>query len=127
MKTIAFIAVCSALLSGCQTKPIEAMSYSEQKQLMSQLLDRCHKQGVKPGTQEEKDCFYAETRSEAYKRQQNVYQRQALGQAMIVAGQPTMAPPPIMQPMGPQRVIIQPNTANALANHNQAFIRSRLR
>lgn len=85
MKKIALIAGLMAV-AGCQTKPIEAMSYSEQKQLASQILARCHKQGVKPGTQEEKDCFYTETRSEFYNRRQNTDRIRAVGQAMAAAG-----------------------------------------
>lgn len=59
------------VLAGCQTKPIEEMSYSERKALAEQLTKRCYDQGVKPGSAEFRDCAAVEVQREAYTRRAN--------------------------------------------------------
>ncbi len=66
-KTLALIVVGLGV-AGCQTQPVETMSYADQQKLISQILDRCPAEGARAGTPAEKDCFAQEVRAEQYKR-----------------------------------------------------------
>ena len=58
-------------LSGCQTKQIQEMNYTERKQLAAELEKRCLEQGVKAKSPEMSNCFAAEVQREQYTRFQN--------------------------------------------------------
>lgn len=79
-------AVISLLVAGCQTKPIEAMNYSERNELAKVLAKRCLDQGVRAGTKQMENCLIAEVQAEQYKRYENRRQMQAMGDAMQNAG-----------------------------------------
>lgn len=48
------------LLTGCQTKPIQQMSYSEIVELAAQIKKRCEDQGARPPSTEWKLCTQQE-------------------------------------------------------------------
>jgi hypothetical protein len=58
-------------LSGCQTKQIQEMNYTERKQLAAELEKQCLEQGVKAKSPEMSTCFAAEVQREQYTRFQN--------------------------------------------------------
>lgn len=67
MKTVIAL-VALGVLAGCQTKQVEEMSYTEQKALAQQIVQRCYDQGVKTGTPEMNVCLQAEVNREKFKR-----------------------------------------------------------
>lgn len=54
-----------AILAGCQSKPIEQLSYTETKQLAQQLHKRCADQGAPQGSAEFELCMKQEIGREA--------------------------------------------------------------
>lgn len=58
------------LLAGCQSKPIEQMSYSETKELAKQLHQRCAAQGAPQGSPEFEGCMKQEVGREASLRRE---------------------------------------------------------
>lgn len=58
-------ALAALLLTGCQSKTIEQLSYSETKVLAKQLHDRCAAQGVPQGHSEFDACMRQEISREA--------------------------------------------------------------
>lgn len=65
------VAIAMLALSGCQTQPIETMTYSETKALAEQIVQRCYAQGVKSGTPEMELCTGQEVQREATLRRIN--------------------------------------------------------
>lgn len=63
------------LLSSCQSKPIEQMSYTETKALAQQLHKRCADQGAPPGSSEFDACMRQEVSREASIRNENAERR----------------------------------------------------
>lgn len=85
MKRIALIAMAMAA-AGCQSKPIEQMSYTELNQLSGEIVKRCYAQGVKPRTREMQICTQQEITREQATRAANTQRRIAFGQAMSNMG-----------------------------------------
>lgn len=65
------LALCAVIVSGCQTKQIQEMSYSEKQKLAGEIVQRCVDQGVKHDTPEMRACLQSEVQREHYTRQQN--------------------------------------------------------
>lgn len=115
INSLALTVLSVLFVAGCQTKPLTALTYAEQTQMINQILAKCAKQGVKSGTQEEKDCFKQEVYAEQYRRGQNARTlentRVAVGNvsnAMMVAGtqsQPAFKPSPVT--FGQPQVVYQ--------------------
>lgn len=78
---------CGLALAGCQSKPIEQMSYTELNQLAGVLAKSCLDQGVKAGSAEMDLCLRQEVGREKATRAANAQKRQALAGAMAAAGQ----------------------------------------
>ncbi|UCA46887.1 hypothetical protein [Pseudochrobactrum sp. XF203] len=81
LKSIFATLLISTILSGCQTKPIEAMSYAEKIELGKKLQAICEKHGLKPLTEAYNNCFRTELSREAYQRKQNAVRGQQAAQA----------------------------------------------
>lgn len=81
LKSILATLLISAILSGCQTKPIEAMSYAEKIELGKKLQAICEKHGLEPLTEAYNTCFRTELNREAYQRKQNAVKGQQAAQA----------------------------------------------
>lgn len=60
------------IISGCQTKQIQEMSYKERQELAGQIVKRCVDQGVKNDSHQMHSCIAAEVDRETYTRQQNL-------------------------------------------------------
>jgi len=75
-----------SILSACQTKPIEAMGYTERKELLNTLTKRCVDQGVKANTREMDMCLTAEASAEQYRRAQNRALLEDTGDGLANAG-----------------------------------------
>lgn len=63
MRTIAIFAVV-ATLAGCQSKPLDQLSYSELKAVADQIGERCKAQGIQPQSPEWSACVKQETNRE---------------------------------------------------------------
>lgn len=81
MKQAAAMALVLAL-AGCQTKPVDEMSYTEVKQLAGQIVDRCVAQGIKENTREMTACSQQEARREVVTRQRMRQRQRAMGAAL---------------------------------------------
>ena len=79
------LALCAVFISGCQTKQIQEMSYSEKQKLAGEIVQRCVDQGVKSGTAEMAACTQSEVIRENYTRQKNEIQLRR-GMAAIGTG-----------------------------------------
>lgn len=68
-----FVVVLLAVfvMSGCQTKQIQEMSYKEKQDLAGQIVMRCVDQGLKNDTPEMRACIASEVHRENYMRQKN--------------------------------------------------------
>ena len=78
------VAILAALIvSGCQTKQIQEMSYKEKQDLAGQIVLRCMEQGVKSDTPEMRTCIASEVQRENYSRQKNQAQ---LNRSMAAIG-----------------------------------------
>lgn len=73
----AIILSIGLMASGCQTKPIQAMSYSEKMALAKKLQSICEQNGLKPSTEAYNNCFHSELSREAYQRNANALKTQA--------------------------------------------------
>ncbi|TLX12285.1 hypothetical protein [Rhizobium sp. MHM7A] len=80
-------AAISVILTACQSKPVDQLSYSEMKSLSLELHQRCWAQGVKSDTPEMKACLQQEFTRESSMRNSNYQARQAIGDALIAGGQ----------------------------------------
>ncbi|MGO7896692.1 hypothetical protein ACC719_04375 [Rhizobium ruizarguesonis] len=80
-------AAISLMLTACQSKPVDQLSYSEMKSLSLELHKRCWAQGVKSDTAEMKACLQQEFTRESSMRNSNYQARQAIGDALIAGGQ----------------------------------------
>ncbi|MGO8503229.1 hypothetical protein AB9F35_17255 [Rhizobium leguminosarum] len=80
-------AAISVILTSCQSKPVDQLSYSEMKSLSLDLHKRCWAQGVKSDTPEMKACLQQEFTRESSMRNSNYQTRQAIGDALIAGGQ----------------------------------------
>ncbi|RWO34732.1 MAG: hypothetical protein EOS10_00045 [Mesorhizobium sp.] len=65
------------LLAGCQSKPIEQLSYSETKELAKQLHQRCAAQGAPRGSAEFDACMKQEVSREGSIRRDAAARRQS--------------------------------------------------
>lgn len=68
---ISVVALAVLVISGCQTKQIQEMSYKEKQVLAGQIVQRCMEQGVKSDTPEMRACIASEVQRENYTRQKN--------------------------------------------------------
>lgn len=68
---IVAVALIGFVMSGCQTKQIQEMSYKEKQDLAGQIVLRCVEQGVKNDTPEMRACLASEVQRENYTRQKN--------------------------------------------------------
>lgn len=69
------VAVASAVvLTGCETQPIQEMSYSQKKALVEQIIKRCEAQGVRRNTAEMNTCGQSEITREFAIRERNAAQ-----------------------------------------------------
>ncbi|MGO8089602.1 hypothetical protein AB9E29_21000 [Rhizobium leguminosarum] len=80
-------AAISLMLTACQSKPVDQLSYSEMKSLSLELHKRCWAQGVKSDTPEMRACLQQEFTRESSMRNSNYQARQAIGDALIAGGQ----------------------------------------
>ncbi|WSG95343.1 hypothetical protein U8P76_23520 [Rhizobium johnstonii] len=88
MRTKLFAAAAiSLMLTACQSKPVDQLSYSEMKSLSLELHKRCWAQGVKSDTPEMNACLQQEFTRESSMRNSNYQARQAIGDALIAGGQ----------------------------------------
>lgn len=67
MKNIAILLLCIAA-AGCNTTPINQLSYGEQMQLANKIDAICKRYGVKPNTKNYNDCFRQEVFAEQARR-----------------------------------------------------------
>lgn len=89
-KTFALIVVALGV-AGCQTQPVETMSYADQQKFVVQTLNRCHAEGAKAGTPAEKQCFFQEVSAEDYRRSQNLRSIHAIGASLKYMGDASAA------------------------------------
>jgi hypothetical protein len=82
-----FVLFSVLALTGCQTNPIEQLSYSETKELAAKLHKICQDQGVKENTSEMKLCIQQELSREAYTRRDNAIKLQRASQALASGSQ----------------------------------------
>lgn len=82
MGRAAFLVLACGLLAGCQTKPIQALSYTELSALGRQIEERCIAQGVRRGTRNFDTCVRQEADREVYQRAANRRTMRNIGQAM---------------------------------------------
>lgn len=80
--TRAFAVVCFVILAGCQSKPVEQMSYSEIKQLAATLEKRCGAQGYARGHPEFMSCVRQEFNREYSTRQEAEARRRAIASSV---------------------------------------------
>lgn len=74
------------LLAGCETTPIQELSYSQRKELAQKITDRCVAQGIALNSPEMKPCQMAEVEREVATREHNQQRRMAAALAMQNAG-----------------------------------------
>lgn len=95
MWKIQFLLICLFLL-GCNTTPIEQLPYDELVKLSNKFEATCKSMGLKPNSEQYKQCYFQEARAEQLRRnklQENLNTTRmvfkALGDAASAA-----APPP---------------------------------
>ena len=78
------IVILSALvlLTGCQTQPVNELSYSQQKAWAQTIAQKCVDQGIGYNHPEFKACLDAESRRDAATRYNNGVRQQRVAQAM---------------------------------------------
>ena len=69
-------------LGGCQTTPIEEMSYKEKRALAGVLVDRCIQQGYSKDQSSMRECVHAEYDREQAVRKRNREDMAQSGQAL---------------------------------------------
>jgi hypothetical protein len=89
------IAAAAAFLAGCQTQPVQQMSYKQLVTLTDQLDARCAAQGAPPGTRNYKACFKQEANREVYTRAANRQRIRAIGNGLAAAGAAAQANQPV--------------------------------
>lgn len=82
MKNVVLLAVVAAVLSGCQTKPVAEMSYSELMETSRDIQKRCEEQGAIHPSPEFEICIRQEVRREHATRASNREARAALADAV---------------------------------------------
>lgn len=65
------LAALAVFLVGCQSKPIEQMSYTEVQAVAAQIQKRCEAQGVRKGDKNYEMCIRQEINRETSIRQAN--------------------------------------------------------
>lgn len=80
------IFVLAIAISGCQSKPIQQMSYAETKALALELHKRCAAEGAPQGSPEFDACMQQEVNREVATRQANADARRRLGDGLAAAG-----------------------------------------
>jgi hypothetical protein len=83
---IAILASLVAAAAGCQSKPIQQMSYSETKALALELHKRCAAEGAPQGSPEFDACMQQEVNREVATRQANADARQRLAAGLANVG-----------------------------------------
>lgn len=78
--------VAAALVAGCQSQPIEEMSYSEYRALFGELHKRCAQQGFPDNHPESRFCIQQELNREVATRHNNAEARQRFAAGMAAAG-----------------------------------------
>lgn len=71
MKLVILAAVAVFALGGCQSKPVEQMSYTELRAVAGQIQKRCEAQGVYKGSKDYDMCIRQEINRETSVRQAN--------------------------------------------------------
>jgi len=76
------VAASMLALAGCQSKPIEQMSYTEVQQLSGVIAKRCHDQGVRSPSRQFDACIQQEITREQSTRADNYRRRMAAAEAL---------------------------------------------
>lgn len=92
MKRIFLLALLA--LTGCQSKPVNEMSYSELKVYAADLNRRCYEQGV-TAKSELHLCVRQEAIADEYKRRRAIETQRRIGQAIADAGAAMEASRPV--------------------------------
>lgn len=71
---------CIALVAGCQTQPVQEMSYTQQKEWARGIYDSCQAQGVPAN--EMAQCLDAESRRDSLLRYRNAVNQRNFGREM---------------------------------------------
>lgn len=78
MRYLAILAM-GLLLTACQAKTLQELSYSETKQVFGAIHQRCTDQGIPPGHPEREACIKQElTKEDATRRAEATKQRSAV-------------------------------------------------
>lgn len=83
---IIIIFFAAALLTGCQTKSVEEMSYSELREYALSIHKRCEAQGV-VSESEMRLCMNQELTADATKRRKAIQTGRAISQALASTGE----------------------------------------
>lgn len=83
------IVACAAalLLTGCNSTPIEELTYSQTKALAAELHKRCAEQGAPPGSPDFDACMRQELTREQAIRYRNRERRRAFADALGAMGE----------------------------------------
>lgn len=71
---------CLAIVAGCQTQPVQEMTYTQQKAWAKGIYDSCQAQGVR--VDEMAQCLDAESRRDSLVRHRNAVTRREFGRDM---------------------------------------------
>lgn len=84
MKTISTLIILSIglMVSGCQTKPVNELSYTQQKAWAQTIAKKCLDQGIGYSHPEFKACLDAESRRDAAIKYNNRIRQQQVAHAM---------------------------------------------
>ncbi|WP_146206513.1 hypothetical protein [Ochrobactrum sp. POC9] len=77
-----FLIITMIFITGCQTQPVNEMSYSQQKAWAQGIAKKCIDQGISYNHPEFKACIDAESRRDAASRYRNSMQQQRTAQAL---------------------------------------------
>lgn len=83
LRFLKLFVVVVVVVSGCDNRSLDELSYAEQMEFGEEMYRRCLDQGVKMDTPEMRDCFRAEGKAELARRER----RKSAGAAMVMSSQ----------------------------------------
>lgn len=106
----AVLVLAAIALAGCQSTPVQELSYTQRQVLAKQIAIRCAEQGYPDGNPQQRECIAHEVNREVALRQHNERRRMQLAAGLSAAGDSFTAASR-SAPVGPVTCTSTPNSS----------------
>lgn len=85
-KIVGFACLSVAILSGCDTRPLNELNYAEQQEIIKKFANNCASSGVTENSPQYRNCIQTEINAENARRSRQTAGMASLGQGFTNMG-----------------------------------------